>query len=470
MAVLLNIISPGQNFMARVQHTTTPTLAERQAAWIVGISPDSIPPEVLHRAQQLLLDYLGVAIRGATLPQVAPARALLDLMATRGDATVIGGGRATPPYAAFVNGTAGHSCEYDDAHFDCGHPGVCVIPAALAIAELVGASGRELLVAIVAGYQSMVWSMGPINRRTLDIGWHGMKVGGVFGAAAAAGKLLGLTPEQMTNALAIAGSDASGTMEYDQSGGEVKRFHAGMASRSGVEAALLAQAGLTGPRTIFEGLRGIYSLFGGAEFKDPELYWDGTYHIMNTMVKLHPMVGTTHAALDALTMVLERRPADAADIDRVEVGLVHWAIAHGAAIVHPHDMLSAQFSLAFAVALRVIRGRVSIGDLGDRACWTDPAIMDFAARVDAVAIEVPEGACELFGRTTVFFKDGTSETALQPAPHGYPTNPASDALLQAKFFDVVDGVLDRERAEDLARVVGGIEILPRAGDVFVAFV
>lgn len=452
------------------QHATFagPTLAERQSEWIADLTARDIPDAVSARARHLLLDYLGVAIRGATLPQVAPARALLDIIASRPEATVIGGGRATAPYAAFANATFGHSCEYDDAHFDCGHPGVCVMPTALAIAERVGASGSALLTAIVAGYQAMVWSMGPINRRTLDIGWHGMKVGGVFGAAAAAGKLLGLDKDQLANALAIAGSDASGTMEYDQSGGEVKRFHAGLAARSGIEAALLAEAGLTGPRTIFEGLRGIHNLFSERAHKDPELYWDGSFHIMNTMVKLHAMVGTVHAPLDALDMVLAKRPAAASEIERIEVGIVDWAIPHGAAIVHPHDMLSAQFSLAFGVALRVVRGRTAINDLADPACWHDPALKEFASRVSAVPIEVPEGASELCGRTTVFFTDGTSETAFQFAPRGFPTNPPSDADMRSKFFAVVDGVIDADTARRLADTVDRVEQLPAASDILAA--
>lgn len=455
--------------MTAHQPITRPTLAERQAAWIDTLRYEDIPQEVLARTRLLLLDFLGVARLGSTLPQVAPARALLELMGTRPEATVMGGGgRATAPYAAYANGTFGHSCEYDDAHFDCGHPGVCVIPAALAIAERTGASGKDLLVAIVAGYQSMVWSQGPVNRRTLDIGWHGMKVGGVFGAAAAAAKLLGLTPEQTANALAIAGSDASGTMEYDQSGGEVKRFHAGMASRAGVQAAMLAQAGLTGPVTIFEGPRGIHNLFTERQPRDAESYWDGSFHILRTMVKLHPMVGTTHGVLDALNMVLERRPARADEIERLDCGVVDWALPHGAAIVHPHDMLSAQFSLAFACALRVVKGKVAIRDLANPANWDDPELKAFALKIAPHAIEVPADAVELCGSIAVHFKDGSVEKAFQPAPRGYPTNPPTAADIERKFLDVVEGELSDEQARRVVAMVADIDALPKIDSLLAA--
>ena len=432
------------------------TLAGRQAQWIADLSYDNIPEDVRERAKLLLLDFLGVARRGASLPQVAPARALLADLDTAPQSSVVGGGKATAAYAAFANGTSGHALEYDDAHWHCGHPGVCVIPAVLALAEREDITGRDIVTAIVAGYQSMVWSMGPLNRRTLDIGWHGMKVGGVFGAAAAASRALGLDALETANALAIAGSDASGTMEYDQSGGEVKRFHAGMASRAGLEAAVLARAGLTGPLTIFEGLRGIHRLFAEGTPGPVEPFWDGRWHIMETFVKLYPMVGTTHAALDALGMVLDRRPATAEEIAEIEIGLVDWAVPHGAAIFHPHDMLSAQFSLAFGCALRVIRGQVAIMDLADPEVRADPALNALADKVKPVAIPVPEGAEELFGKANVLFTNGAQESAVQLAPRGHPANPPTIEDIKAKFREVVSGLLDEET---IGRVMAAVENL-----------
>ncbi|MDR7103656.1 MmgE/PrpD family protein [Croceicoccus sp. BE223] len=445
------------------------TLAGRQAEWIASLTYESIPQEVRTRARLLLLDYLGVARRGATLPQVEPARALLADLDTAPQCGLVGGGRATAAYAAYANAAFGHALEYDDAHWLCGHPGVCVIPAVLALAEREGITGQALLTAIVAGYQSMVWSMGPINRRTLDIGWHGMKVGGVFGAAAGAAKVLGLDALQIANALAIAGSDASGTMEYDQSGGEVKRFHAGMASRAGLEAAVLAKAGLTGPLTIYEGLRGIHKLFSERDHLDPELLWDGTWHIMNTFVKLYPMVGTTHAALDAVGKALNELeagagPVRAYDIETIEIGIVDWAIPHGAAIFHPHDMLSAQFSLAFACALRVVRGQVAIMDLADPAIRADPAINALADRVKPSAMEVPAGSDPLFGHARVVLKDGRNATALQPAPRGHPANPAREEDIAAKFREVLAGLVSDDAIEAVLRAGDALYTSDRAPD------
>ncbi|MCA8900518.1 MAG: MmgE/PrpD family protein [Hyphomonas sp.] len=444
-----------------------PTLAERQAKWICGLTFDDIPAIVRERAKLLLMDFLGVARLGATLPQVEPARALLADMGGAAQASVMGSEiKTSAAYAALANGVFGHACEYDDAHWNCGHPGVCVIPAVLALAEREGSDGKDILTAIVAGYQAMVYSTGPINTVTLEIGWHGTKVGGVFGAAAGAAKILGLTEQQTVHALAIAGSDSSGTMEYDQSGGEMKRFHAGIPARAGVEAAILAKAGLTGPPTIFEGLRGIHRLFSERRDVEVEQFWDGSWHILNTFVKLYPMVGTTHAALDALGMILDSRPVACDEVQEIEVGIADWAIPHGAAIVHPSDMLSAQFSLAFACALRLVRGQVSIHDLANPLVRGDSEINAIADKVKPVAVSVPEGADPLFGRVTVRFTDGSEETALQEAPRGHPGNPAGREDVEKKFRDAVGDLVDEEA---LGRALFAIENLEVDCDVEALF-
>jgi 2-methylcitrate dehydratase PrpD len=166
---------------------------------------------------------------------------------------------------------------------------------------------------VVAGIQVM-GLLGAALPKMVTIGWHGSKVLGVYGAAAAAGRILGLTPEQLVNAFGIAGSDASGGMEYDKSGGEVKRLHAGSASRSGLEAAELAQLGLTGPATIFEGPRGLLQLFGdGGDVTALDAIWD-RWLVLDTIVRLYPSVATNHAPLDVIRKLREEHGIKAANV------------------------------------------------------------------------------------------------------------------------------------------------------------
>lgn len=436
------------------------SIAERIAADVTGLTFERLPAPVVEKAKQCFLDQLGVALLGATLPNVAPARRVVGDMGGRPESTIIYfGDRTTPAYAAFVNATFGHSCEFDDAHWLGGHPGVCTIPVALALGERSHLAGKDVIAAVVAGYQATVVSCAPIHRAKLRVGWHPMKVAGVFGAAATAARLLGLGPERTAHALAIAASEASGTMEYDQSGGEVKRVHAGFAVRSGLEAALLAEAGLTGPRMIFEGQRGIYRLFGDGSDDDIEAAWANEHQILDTTFKLYPCVGTLHSALDALTEIMNRQIFSVDEVDEVVVYLADWAIPHGATIRYPSDAISAQFSLAFSIGLRLVRGSNALSLYTDPAMWTDAAVLEIAGRVTPRPLDFGPGEPQLGSRVEVHLKDGRRLGSHQRAFRGHHTNPATTEELTAKFREITSGVLPSRRSEELIRMVGSLEDL-----------
>jgi 2-methylcitrate dehydratase PrpD len=435
-------------------------LAAAIACEAMALRFEDLPGEVVVRAKRCLLDQFAVQLRGATLPQVQPAWQLVRHNGGTPEATVVHHGHRTDAAgAAFVNGSFGHSCEYDDSHYDCGHPGVCVIPAALAVAESRRASGRALVTAVVAGYQAMARVVGPIHRSTLDTGWHGTKVGGVFGAAAATAHLMGFDAATCAHALAIAASEASGTMEYDQSGGEVKRVHAGLASRAGLQAAQLAGLGLTGPTRILEGKRGVHRLFGGGKAPDLGPFQGGRFHILDTIFKLYPSVGTTHAAIRALTVLQERHGFGAAQVREIEVGLSDWAIPHGAAITRPRDSLGAQFSLAFSLGLRLVRGANRLQDYLDPSSWHDTSVLAAADLVRTRAVALPAGASQLGAIVRVTLRDGAAHEVHQPHMPGSPDDPASDAQLRGKFDELVAGLLPSDRAARLAALVSRIEEL-----------
>ena len=440
------------------------SIAERLAADVTALTFERLPPPVVEKAKQCLLDHLGVALLGATLPNVSPARRVVGDMGGRPESTIIYfGERTTPAYAAFVNATFGHSCEFDDAHWLGGHPGVCTIPVALALGERSHLGGKDVITAVVAGYQATVVSCAPIHRAKLRVGWHPMKVAGVFGAAATAAKLLGLGSERTTHALAIAASEASGTMEYDQSGGEVKRVHAGFAVRSGMEAALLAEAGLTGPRMIFEGKRGVYRLFGDGSDDDSEAAWANEHQILDTTFKLYPCVGTLHSALDGVTEIMSRRVFDIDEVDEVVVYLADWAIPHGATIRYPSDAIGAQFSLAFSIGLRLVRGSNALSLYTDPAMWSDAAVLEIAGRVTARPLDFAPGEPQLGSRVEVLLKDGRRLESHHRAFRGHHTNPATTEELTAKFLEVTSGVLPPRRCEELIRMIGALEELDDIG-------
>ncbi len=436
------------------------SIAERLAAVVTAHTFERLPPAVVEKAKQCVLDYLGVALLGATLPNVSPARRVVCAMGARPESTIVYfGDRTTPAYAAFVNATFGHSCEFDDAHWLGGHPGVCTIPVALALGERSHLGGKDVIAAAVAGYQATVLSCAPIHTAKLRLGWHPMKVAGVFGAAATAARMLGLGSERTAHALAIAASEASGTMEYDQSGGEVKRVHAGFAVRSGLESALLAEAGLTGPRMIFEGKRGVYRLFGDGRDDDVEVAWANEYQILDTTFKLYPCVGTLHSALDGLTEIMDRQVFGVDEVDEVVVYLADWAIPHGATIRYPSDAISAQFSLAFSVGLRLVRGSNALSLYTDPAMWSDAAVLEIAGRVTPRPLDFAPGEPQLGARVEVRLKDGRRLESSQRAFRGHHTNPATTEELTTKFREVTSTVLPSSRSEELIQMVGALEDL-----------
>jgi 2-methylcitrate dehydratase PrpD len=443
------------------------TVSERLAAWVADIDYGDLPADVTGLAKRLILDQLGLQLRGATLPNVQPVRAVASALADGGEATVTGSSKlASAPRAAWVNGTLGHSAEYDDAHMSAWHTSSAVVPAALAVAEQERRSGAELIAAVVAGVQAMGVLGSVAGNGMLAGGWHGSKVLGVFGAAAAAGRMLGLDAAQLTNAFGVAASDAGGTMEYDRSGGEVKRLHAGSAARTGVEAALLARLGFTGPATIFEGSRGIFAMFGGvAEGAAPaEEEWD-RWQILGTMFRFYPAIAATHPPLDALRQLRERHPIDPAEVATITVGLPAWAVGHGAAIVRPTDAISAQFSLGFGLGLQLVTGANRAQDYFDPGRWNDPEILRIAEAVVPVAMTIPDGDPNLSARVEVELRDGRRLDAYQAGFHGHTVWPATDADIEHKFKANLDAITSEATAQAIIDTVAALEHAPSVLDL-----
>src|SRR5215470_3236892 len=234
-------------FGSRCPMNLDETVAHKLGSFVSELKYEDLPPEVVAKTKQFLLDQLACQLLGSTVEWNQPIYRFIKENKHGGPASIVNYGDRVPvDDAAFVNGTFGQGCELDD-HYDRGggHPGAASIPVAMALAEQKRVDGKTFISAIVAGYE-IGWRVGQgllpqMQRR----GFHSQSVIGVFMAAAAAGKILQLNPNQMTTTFAIAGSHACGTMEFDQTGGEVKRMHAGLACAGGIRSAMLARLGLT---------------------------------------------------------------------------------------------------------------------------------------------------------------------------------------------------------------------------------
>jgi 2-methylcitrate dehydratase PrpD len=292
------------------------------------------------------------------------------------------------------------------------------------------------------------------------LGWHGAKVLGVFGAAVGAGLMLGLTVDQLAQAIAIAASDSAGTMEYDHGGGEVKRLHTGSAARAGCEAALLARDGMTAPLTALDGDKGVLALIGRLSAAEARAAVDAAYdrfHVLDLIFRLHPTVGTIHAPLDGIAALRREHGFDWPDVEEIRVGLTEYAKAHGGTVTRPRDVLSAQYSLAFSLGLLLTREQDRPQDYFDRALWSDPDILAVADRVQVYATTFPDGFPMLSARVDVRLRDGREFATVQRGFRGHPANPATAAEIEAKFRGNLQGLRSTDETEEILALARSLE-------------
>src|SRR5258708_3510756 len=236
------------------------TAAGTLSAFCADLRWEQLDNEVKARTRELVLDLIGVALAGSRPPASPPPAEVAFGLGGNGAASVFGRKQKTSAvWAALANGTAAHAVELDDVTTESSlHPGVAVIPAALALAEELGASPKQLMEAIVAGYEVTMRVGNALNPASAYArGFHPTGVAGVFGSTIAARRLLGLKPETLAIAMGIAGTMASGSLEYLADGAWTKRLNPGWAGHAGITAAQLAQAGFSGPTSVFEGRLGV---------------------------------------------------------------------------------------------------------------------------------------------------------------------------------------------------------------------
>ena len=437
------------------------TLAERLAERVRSLSFSTLPADVVAHAKRCVLDQLGIQILGSSMPSSAKAMALAASAGARPFASRIPCTELTvsAPYAALATAALGHSCEFDDCHFLCGHPGACVIPTALALAQQEGCDGRKFLAAVVAGYEAMALAVGPIHHGFAMHGWQGTKIGGVFGAAGAAAVLLDMNTKQTAHAFAIAGSDASGTLEYDRSGGDVKRLFPGLAARSGIDAAVLARAGLTGPLTIFEGERGIYSLFGDGTDPRIEAVWDGHLHIRGTFFKLNPAAGTHLAPIQALAELMTEHAITPADVAKIVVAVAPFAVHHGGETGQPTDAVSAQYNLGFSLALRLTESRNVLQSYLNPLKWSDPELVRISKNVVVEPLDLAPRESPMGARVDVGLTDGRVVSKRQLTFKGHTDDPATWDDIESKFRSLVAGTLTEAQASVIVSAVADLENL-----------
>nr|WP_237732467.1 MmgE/PrpD family protein [Achromobacter xylosoxidans] len=422
---------------------------------------------MLRRAEDLLLDCLASILAGAS---ARPALAIDRYAAAMGPADgpseiLINRRRTSPVFAAMVNAAAAHVVEQDDVHNgSVFHPAAVVFPPALAVAQALGRSGRDLLVAAVAGYEVGIRIGEFLGRSHYKI-FHTTGTAGTLAAAAATGRLLGLSPAAMLDAFGSAGTQAAGLWEFLRDAADSKQLHTARAAANGIAAAYLAQEGFTGARHILEGPQGMAA--GMSSDADPARLTDrlGTrWALAETSFKFHASCRHTHPAADALQQVLREHKLAESDIARVVAHVHQGAIDVLGPVVDPRTVHQSKFSMGTVLGLIARQGRAGLPEFD--AALDDPAVADFRGRVTMELDPEVDGAYpqRWIGKVTVHTRDGRVLHGRVDEPKGDPGNTLSRDEIETKTLSL-GRYADAATEAELRGLIDAIWGLERAGKV-----
>ena len=434
-------------------------ITRRISEFASGLAFGSIPPEVVERTGMLIMDNVGIALRALNDAESTPGliRAAQRLGLDGGHSIVIGDRRGfTPQGAALINGTLAHSLDFDDTHARSSlHTSAPIVPAALAAAEMAGAGGEELIAAIIAGYEIQIrlsLALGPTDH--YDRGFHPTATCGVFGAAAAAGKVFRLDAERMAHAFGIALSQSAGSMQFLVDGAWTKRFHVGHAAMCGLMAATLAEEGFKGAADAFEGKAGFFHAY--APHAQPSKAIEGLGEAWETMaiaVKPYPSCRYSHAALDALIDLRAANGIEPDEVEAVKIGVseMGWKIigTPEEAKHNPQSIVDGQFSMPFCAAVALREGGLAWDDYTRHL--EDEKTLDLCRRVHTAvdAKAEAEFPANLSAAVRIVTKRDDFE-AFVAVPKGEPDNFLSAGELRAKFDGLVGPYLPAPRVVELA--------------------
>jgi len=426
--------------------------------FVLAIKPAALPPEVVAAAERSITDWLGTAVRGAAEPLAEAISAVLDLCGGEPHATVVGRRRRTSALlACLANGAQSHALDFDDTHLrSIVHGAAPVAPVVLALGEWRRRSGADVLAAFVAGFEVETRIGAVIGRELTDRGWHVTGMLGPFGAAAAAGKLLGLDGTRLAHAFGIAGTQAAG---LTQSFGTMsKPLHAGQAATHGLLAALLAEQGFTGSRAMLDGVGSLPHTFLGLDHIGAAVGDLGArFEILDNSTKLYAACHLTHATIDAGRAIRARSAPAAEAIDAVQCR-VHPLVLKVADHRSPRTGLEGKFSVAFCAALGLVRGEAAEDDFGDTRLG-DPDLARVMARVTLEADPTLDvGAAGMRLR----LRDGRVLEEHVAAARGTPGHPATPEDIEGKFRRLAGVVLTPER---VARLIAALRDLRHAPDI-----
>ena len=440
------------------------SIAQELAQRITALNYASLPPAAVHWAKVGILDTVGVTLAGSS--EDTARLAGLALGSGAGPSHVFGSDRRVNPLdAALINGAASHALDFDDCNNTFGgHPSAPVLSALFALADEIGANGRDFIAAYVAGFETETKIALAVNFHHYTKGWHPTATLGVFGSAAACAHLLRLDAEKTAVAIAAAASFSSGVKA--NFGTMMKPLHVGHCSRNGLFAALLAREGYTANAAgAFEHKQGFFNVFNGEGNYDAAKIlpaWGKPWDIVEPgiAIKQYPCCGSTHPAIDAMLELVRAHDLKPADVERID----SWT--HPRRLEHtnrpnPQSELDAKFSVQYCLARALTDRKVAIEQF-EGAAYQDKKVRDLMSRVHAATYTTAQFPAENhFGaEVKVTMRDGTVHAKKVDQPYGRTSaNPLTAELLKEKFANCARRVLPESAVTQLYAAIDNFERL-----------
>jgi 2-methylcitrate dehydratase PrpD len=436
----------------------TPAISEKLAAHIDNISYDTLPQSTVAKAKLCLLDLLGAHYAGYRIPSCDAVRGYVSYVKSEAQATVWSTGEHTScTEAAFANSAIAHVTIFDDMHAkSASHYGAMIIPAALALGEYLGCSGKDLITAIVAGYEAGIRVgsaiMSPVFENS---GFAPSGTFGAIGSAATASRLLSLSREEIVNAFGLAANFGVGLMAWANDGTDDLMYHTALASRNGMLSAMLAKSGAVAPRHVFEIKGGFAIAYAGDSEAAQQIVAnpDSPYKIEEVYFKPIPACAFVQSAARATLQIAEKRDFNIGDITDVEVrvfpngkhypGLDHHGPFHG--------VMQAQMSNPFTIASILAKGQITFKDF---TVLNDPVVQSLAAKVRLIDDEeaASRWPSEQVVKLKVMLKDGSTRSSISDNPHFLTPD---EVLAKCRLY--VGDALGDKAATQLIEMAQGIE-------------
>ena len=447
----------------------TVSAARRLARFVLALELKDLPTPVVDRARLLTLDTLGCCLASVRYDFGRAVRAAAERLGGRPESLVVGGSvRVAAANAVLANATLAHGLDFDDTREDAiVHTGSVAVPTSLAVGEATGANGGAVLAAIVAAVEVMCKVGLAVPGKFHARHYHPTALTGTFAAAAAAGKLYGLSEEELVRAFGICGSQAAGIIEYLADGSWTKRLHPGWNAHAGVTAALLAQSGFTGPETVLEGEHGFYRAFAGgvepARLDELLASLGRVWELEQLTFKPYPCGSIAQPYMDCALRLRESRGVRADDIVeircRTAAGPVPRLWEPLASKHAPQNGYAAKFSLPYLLAVILTRGRASLAEFEDDVV-RDPQILSVASRVGYELDATIDYPRQFVGHLRARLKDGRVVEEWQDHPRGGPDSPMSREEIESKLRGNASLVMSEDRVSQVIRNVMRLDAEP----------